>query len=270
MNIEIKTADLFLDDALPKQKKGIGGHHSASAKTTTWLTPRDILDPLGKFDLDPCSAPEPHLWPTAETHYTAPKQNGLLLPWFGRVWLNPPYTNSGLMKWMQKMAEHDCGMALLFARVETAVWFKTIWSAASAVLFLDHRPHFLDKNMQRSKTNCGGPIALIGYGKNDGELILDGVLPGAAVPLNRPAMLYMALREDREDKASAATWREVIGDVIRNMGTRTFTLSDVYSALEESPKAAANQNWKAKVRQTIARVGYPRAGRSEYSAMLAA
>lgn len=123
-----KTPNLSASpDLNPKKyprKRGMSSHHSSAPGTTTWLTPRDILEPLGKFDLDPCSAPDPNLWPTAETHYTAPKQDGLLLPWFGRIWLNPPYTNSGLMKWMSKMAHHNHGLALLFARVETEVISK--------------------------------------------------------------------------------------------------------------------------------------------------
>lgn len=35
-----------------------------------WLTPRNIVDALGPFDLDPC-APIVRPWPTAVQHYTA-------------------------------------------------------------------------------------------------------------------------------------------------------------------------------------------------------
>ena len=33
-----------------------------------WYTPKEILDALGKFDLDPCAPIHP-LWPTAEVMY---------------------------------------------------------------------------------------------------------------------------------------------------------------------------------------------------------
>lgn len=33
-----------------------------------WYTPKEILDALGKFDLDPCAPIRP-LWPTAEVMY---------------------------------------------------------------------------------------------------------------------------------------------------------------------------------------------------------
>lgn len=54
-----------------------------------WLTPPEIIKALGQFDLDPC-APVVRPWDTAERHYSI-KDNGLMLPWSGRVWCNPPY-----------------------------------------------------------------------------------------------------------------------------------------------------------------------------------
>ncbi|GCD54201.1 DNA N-6-adenine-methyltransferase [Acetobacter pasteurianus] len=258
-----KTSNLSASpDLNPKKsprKRGMSSHHSSAPGTTTWLTPRDILEPLGKFDLDPCSAPDPNLWPTAETHYTAPKQDGLLLPWFGRIWLNPPYTNSGLMKWMSKMAHHNHGLALLFARVETEVYFKTIWSAASAILFLKGRPHFHHGDGTVSKENCGAPLALISYGESDAELLLDGVLPGAAIPLNRVTMLYAisgSSNDTENDQSFIPTWREVIIDAVQSMKKKSFSMADLYGFVADHPKAKSNPNWKAKIRQTVARVGF--------------
>lgn len=55
-----------------------------------WYTPKEILDALGKFDLDPCAPIRP-LWPTAEVMYDQ-NIDGLSQIWEGRVWLNPPYS----------------------------------------------------------------------------------------------------------------------------------------------------------------------------------
>jgi hypothetical protein len=64
-------------------KTGIGSHTRAfRGQTDCWLTPPEIIEALGPFDLDPCAAPgQP--WATARHHY-APPQDGLALPWYGR------------------------------------------------------------------------------------------------------------------------------------------------------------------------------------------
>lgn len=56
-----------------------------------WITPRNIVDALGPFDLDPCACQLGQPWPMGARSYTLPGENGLLLPWKGRVFLNPPY-----------------------------------------------------------------------------------------------------------------------------------------------------------------------------------
>jgi hypothetical protein len=80
---------------------------SFEGKTETgkdeWLTPPEIIKSLGEFDLDPCS-PLIRPWDTARKHYTV-IDNGLLMPWEGRVWLNPPYGNK-IGEWLQKAALH--------------------------------------------------------------------------------------------------------------------------------------------------------------------
>ena len=37
------------------KKTGIGSHQSATMQNDEWLTPPEILKPLGSFDLDPCA-----------------------------------------------------------------------------------------------------------------------------------------------------------------------------------------------------------------------
>ena len=75
--------------------------------TDRWLTPLSIVRSLGDFDLDPCGESF-HI--TAKTIWT---QNGLERDWFGRVWLNPPYSEVG--KWVSRLAKHGHGVALVFA-----------------------------------------------------------------------------------------------------------------------------------------------------------
>lgn len=157
-------------------------------KSDQWLTPRNILDALGPFDLDPCSAPDVAVWPTANVHYTLPT-DGLVMPWFGRVWLNPPYGRE-TARWMAKLATHDTGTALIFARTETAMFFDSVWPKATGLLFLEGRLHFHLPDGRRAKANSGGPSVLIAYGSEDFTRLVDaersGRLKGALVQLRGP------------------------------------------------------------------------------------
>ena len=110
---------------------GMGSHQSARMMKDEWLTPPEILSSLGKFDLDPCS-PVSRPWDTARTHYNI-YDNGLIQPWFSRVWLNPPY--SKVTDFMKKMSAHNNGIAFIYTRVETRMFFDYVWDKADAVFF---------------------------------------------------------------------------------------------------------------------------------------
>ena len=106
--------------------RAMGSHQSAKAQSVVWLTPPGIIQALGgagTFDLDPCAAPAPRPWPTARHMNGQADANGLLIDWWGRVWLNPPYSSAEIGKWMRRLADHGRGTALIFAnepRVFTA------------------------------------------------------------------------------------------------------------------------------------------------------
>jgi hypothetical protein len=142
--------------------KGIGGHQRPHrGETDTWLTPPHILEALGPFGLDPC-CPEGMPWRTAATHYT-PEDDGLVQPWHGLVWLNPPYgPETG--KWLERLADHGSGIALVFARTETDQFFRQVWDRANAVLFLKGRLHFHRLDGTRASFNAGAPSVLVAYG----------------------------------------------------------------------------------------------------------
>ena len=137
---------------------GMTSHQSARCKSTTWLTPPEIIHALGPFDLDPC-CPENMPWRTATTMW---HEAGLARSWEGRVWLNPPFNETG--KWLSRLADHGHGIALIAARTETKTFFKYVWDRAQGILFLRGRPHFYYPNGTRAPFNSGCPICLVGYG----------------------------------------------------------------------------------------------------------
>lgn len=139
-------------------------HENRSDGTDVWLTPPEVLAALGRFDLDPCAAPLPRPWSTATNHFVE-ADDGLLQPWAGRVWLNPPYKYAEA--WLRKMAEHRHGIALVFARVETKAWQDFVFPVASAVLFLRGRLRFLKPDGSYPVNAAGAPSALIAYGEPD-------------------------------------------------------------------------------------------------------
>lgn len=111
--------------------------------TTTWLTPKYIIDALGPFDLDPC-AHTTMPWRTATTMLTI-KEDGLKTPWAkdAYTFMNPPYTTEGMQYWMAKMQDHGNGISLCFSSTEVD-WFDFIWNA-DAVLFKKGRIPFLNE-----------------------------------------------------------------------------------------------------------------------------
>lgn len=162
-------------------RKGIGGHHRGTrGKSDVWLTPPDILQPLGRFDLDPC-CPKRMPWPTADVMLSLPV-DGLKVEWKGRVWLNAPY-GPELWPWLEKLADHGNGIAIAFARTETAGFHKHVWQRADALLFLEGRLHFYHVNGQRAKANAGGPSVLIAYGKRNADTLERCAIAGALVRL---------------------------------------------------------------------------------------
>lgn len=158
----------------------MGSHHSHNAQTTTWLTPPHIIEALGPFDLDPCAAPG---WVTAREHYILP-QDGLDLPWRGTVWLNPPY-GAEVWAWLARLAEHGNGIALIFARTETAGFVDEVWNKATGVLFLHGRLHFHRPDGTRAEANAGAPSCLVAYGDGAGEQLRSCSLPGTYVQPHR-------------------------------------------------------------------------------------
>ena len=135
-------------------------HENRADGKDEWLTPKWITDELAPFDLDPCS-PVVRPWPTAKTHYTV-QDNGLLRAWHGFVWCNPPYDN--VSAWMARMREHQNGIALTFARTDTAMFHEYVFGHATAILFLRGRLSFHHVDGTKGGT-AGAASVLIAYGQ---------------------------------------------------------------------------------------------------------
>lgn len=234
---------------------GIGGHHSARSKTNEWLTPPAILRALGEFDLDPCS-PIDRPWDTAREHYTA-IDNGLIKPWFGRVWLNPPYSTDLLGAFMARLAEHGQGTALIFARTETEAFFTHVWNRASALLFIRGRLHFHFPDGTRAPANSGAPSVLCAYGHRDADILAGAGIAGQFVPLRLPrAVAVLAL---------SGTWAEIVAGAMEGR-REPVDLATLYRAIGAHPKARGRAHYAAKIRQVLQRGPFRRVARGKWVA----
>ena len=99
-----------------------------------WYTPPHIIEAveevLGTIDLDPCSNSMENPNVPATRHYTQ-EDNGLLHPWRGRIFLNPPF-NTEIKMWIEKLYEEwNAGhiteaIVLVYAKTET-LWFNRLF-----------------------------------------------------------------------------------------------------------------------------------------------
>ena len=164
-----------------------------SRQKDEWLTPPEIIRALGPFDLDPC-APVKRPWDTARHHFTI-KDNGLIQPWSGRVWLNPPYGRHTPL-WLSRIKRHGNGIALIFARTETKMFFRHIWTDADGILFLKGRISFF-----HADGTCGGhagaPLCLVAYGDGNVEALRNSEIAGVLVTNNRDGLKISYSRSRR-------------------------------------------------------------------------
>ena len=111
-----------------------------------WYTPKSIFDALGlEFDLDPCSPREGSVVPAKQV-YALPF-DGLTAPWFGLVWVNPPYSDP--KPWVSRWLEHANGLLLVVSA--KSYWRRELWNHSETSLINIHPPKFMKpdgKHMQ--------------------------------------------------------------------------------------------------------------------------
>jgi hypothetical protein len=234
-------------------KKGMTGHQSAIMKSDEWLTPPEILNVLGEFDLDPCS-PIFRPWPTAKSHFTI-EDNGLEKEWFGRVWMNPPYGRF-LGQWLNKLSKHSNGIALTFARTETEAFQKYVFKTADSILFIDGRLNFYTVAGTRSSLNAGAPSVLIAYGEENVSAISNSGIRGKHVLINSVPVIIVGI---------SPSWKSVVSISLTRLNGSAH-LDEIYDLVERIAPDKINKNsfYKEKVRQVLQQ-NFERIGKGIYS-----
>lgn len=162
-----------------------------SSDTADHYTPPEIVAlavrTLGAIDLDPCSNSKRDPVIPAREHYTR-AENGLSLPWIGRVYMNPPYGRE-IILWIKKLlSEYEAGrvsaaIALVPARVDTT-WFSLLYEYP--VVFVRGRLRFLTA-LRESQGSAPFPSAIVYLGPDIESFIGEfGIIGRAYVPLLTP------------------------------------------------------------------------------------
>lgn len=139
-------------------------HSSVSEEhyTPHWLLDM-VIAVLGKIDIDPCADPRKHV--PAKRHFTA-EDDGLLMPWFGTVFMNSPY-GEATKRWTRRMAGEyarkrmTAGISLTAARTDTQ-FFRPLHKVP--VCYVEGRIRFLDPDFYREQDPAPFPSALSYFG----------------------------------------------------------------------------------------------------------
>lgn len=155
-----------------------------TSASNEWYTPKEIIDSLGVFDLDPCAPMKP-LWKTAERMINK-EEDGLKTEWGGvRVFCNPPYSQPLLTEFCKRMAENGNGILLIFARTGNKCFQNVLLPAADAVLFMRHRVRFyLPSGKQSGSAGCDS--CLMAFGKENVEALKNSGIQGVLLEKNGP------------------------------------------------------------------------------------
>jgi hypothetical protein len=123
---------------------------------------------MGGIDLDPASCEQANETVKADRYYSA-ADNGLIMPWYGRVWLNPPYgrsdgtSNQGI--WSSTLARTYLdgridAACLLINAVTDRVWFWPLWDFP--ICFVHKRIRFHSPSADKAAPTHGSAIVYFG------------------------------------------------------------------------------------------------------------
>jgi hypothetical protein len=142
----------------------------ASSEHNEWWTPENVLEAVrvlygGPPDLDPASCAEANARVGALDYYSPEKgQDGLVLPWRGKVFTNPPYgyregRQSNQAVWIERAfrgwarGEFDELVGVFAARPGTR-WYR--WTQHMCRCVLDERGSFVEPDARRIAREAAG------------------------------------------------------------------------------------------------------------------
>lgn len=138
-------------------------HRAKGTGENEWWTPAEYIETarsvLGAIDLDPATTPKANEVVKAAEIFTK-RDNGLVHPWTGRVWLNPPYAQPFIGQFIDKLcAELEAGNVsaaiLLTHNYTDTEWFHRAERDAALLCFTRGRIGFLSPTGERAAPTQG-------------------------------------------------------------------------------------------------------------------
>jgi hypothetical protein len=158
---------------------------SDATTTTEWYMPRDFFPtyfPGIRFDLDVAAPPGGLQWIPADHHYCL-ADDGLVMPWFGFVWCNPPFgVRNGMLRWFERFVAHNNGLFFTAGNSYTR-WYLDMAQRTDARLSITGYVNMVDGRDMERKTGasfgscifaCGDRgVAALELAKTNGLGLLD-------------------------------------------------------------------------------------------------
>ncbi len=158
---EYLSGVITLDEAYKK----VTVHVSNNSGKYEWYTPKKFIDAarevMGSIDLDPASSEIANKVIQATKIYTS-EDNGLIHPWSGNIWMNPPYNNSLVSEFTKKLMNElpNINQACVLVNNATETrWFQDyIFSKCNSICFVKGRIKFLDVNGECTGSSLQGQV----------------------------------------------------------------------------------------------------------------
>ena len=144
-------------------------HVSNNSGNNEWYTPPEFLESarivLGTIDCDPASSEVANRNVKAKKIFTADNCGLSAEKWGSRVWMNPPYAQPLCAQFCESLVtrlnRNEVSQAIVLVNNATETeWFRTLTSAASAVVFPGGRIKFLDATNTPKNTPLQGQCLL--------------------------------------------------------------------------------------------------------------
>ena len=136
---------------------------NANSGNQEWYTPVEIIEAarktLGRIDLDPFSCAKANEVVKA-THIYTKEDDGFIRPWFGKVWVNHPFSRENNKRIAEQVSNqhygNDCEIVMITFAATSESWFKPLLYHPQC--YLHGRTNYYDQNGDKVKGCTKGSV----------------------------------------------------------------------------------------------------------------